>query len=1153
MIFLKKHKNTIYSCEKQQKNNFYGNLVKFNHFQLLNIALCDKDPETIKFLSYVNDKNIIYWLMTEESGTKDLKILVFLNNLVSQNQEMAKKSEFMTILFMIFLLNANRSSIEERKLWVFLMENIRNSIGKMDKSIKNQVFEVKTLDFYFNELKSVEKGFIMQNFSLKELKKLIKITLKSKFSLISNNENISKTLFSEKNRVSFHALVKYLNQNIELLPNDVLIKSYLSLISHESELFSTCLPFLRRKISENDDFYENYLNFSLEFKVNENCEDFLEISDILFKNKNNHFSSFINLLSHRKNQLFSQLSEDNQCKLVSFLLKSTENIEYVMKYLQNDINLDENLIISLLKSLKIPENLNSLELLFEIISAKNLKDIRIYKELMIILENLSISVKSSKIMLSIFRCLNGLFINIYENHSILFDFKLKKTPKQYEISITDLMGSFQENKSYKNIEICEKVLKSLINSKKLKKYGTQPIMAQILLNVLEFIANLANISYKESCKIVEKLLNSMVKIANSSIQFSHLSEITGFFAEKLLKNKQNVTKIKQFLIISVKCLYKAWGFHQKNLEFSRIFEEKLLLILKIYKTENLSHIILIFLSEILKEKEENIDKKEIFNDFLRTLIDFIKTNKFETIEFLTALLKLFHFLNEMHEKANKSTEQSILSKKDLFLLRKLFTKTEHNYLRVSIKTLLNLITQIIKSLSFQRLLERKLRESLFEREKNNEFESVFSSLFAEILDFEHFSKKNLKKTVLLEKKKKQLVFKEKAKKLKNHLKNVHNQCSVLLEFVENLIPLDFFIKITDKCLNRVDLSHHLKALILKGFHSKLLSQNKEKLDFLSSKAVFQSILQEITAEDQNNEKLAIFQIGLIVLIQLLSKLRKDLLKNNELFIHFEKLMTLLQHKKRIIRALLICFLSEISAFNQFSNEITINLKKIIEEMLNILKLDFKIEKNQQIFSLILKATNSFIINLNILINPYLKDIISHVFLIKPKHFLLEIDNIISNLSNGLPSRNLYKPIFEILSKEDIYQSSNLFFIRLNKLLEGLLNNIDNETFQAIYQELYKIFIKIFDFSKIKYVDKEKYKKEKLEFIERSLVMGFQKFAIKCNEVQLKKHFLAIVNWSDKKFIESDVGFGFIHYRKCIVYQIVMIYLFFSIILISFLI
>ena len=44
--------------------------------------------------------------------------------------------------------------------------------------------------------------------------------------------------------------------------------------------------------------------------------------------------------------------------------------------------------------------------------------------------------------------------------------------------------------------------------------------------------------------------------------------------------------------------------------------------------------------------------------------------------------------------------------------------------------------------------------------------------------------------------------------------------------------------------------------------------------------------------------------------------------------------------------------------------------------------------------------------------------------------------------------------------------------------------------------------------------------------------------MKLNEVQLKKFFLKIVNWSDKKFDEMYEGFEFSKYRKIILFNLV---------------
>ena len=68
-------------------------------------------------------------------------------------------------------------------------------------------------------------------------------------------------------------------------------------------------------------------------------------------------------------------------------------------------------------------------------------------------------------------------------------------------------------------------------------------------------------------------------------------------------------------------------------------------------------------------------------------------------------------------------------------------------------------------------------------------------------------------------------------------------------------------------------------------------------------------------------------------------------------------------------------------------------------------------------------------------------------------------------------------------------------------------------------------MKTLDFTIIQFVDREIENLDwnEVEMIEDGACECYAEFAVECNEVQMKKFFLQVVNWSEKKLELDTVG------------------------------
>ena len=89
-------------------------------------------------------------------------------------------------------------------------------------------------------------------------------------------------------------------------------------------------------------------------------------------------------------------------------------------------------------------------------------------------------------------------------------------------------------------------------------------------------------------------------------------------------------------------------------------------------------------------------------------------------------------------------------------------------------------------------------------------------------------------------------------------------------------------------------------------------------------------------------------------------------------------------------------------------------------------------------------------------------------------------------------------------------------------------------------EIQKTMVKTLDFTRIQFVDKEIENLDwnEVEGIEDGACECYAEFAVKCNEVQMKKFFLQVVNWSEKKLEIDAVGFRFPLYKKLVFFRLV---------------
>jgi len=170
-----------------------------------------------------------------------------------------------------------------------------------------------------------------------------------------------------------------------------------------------------------------------------------------------------------------------------------------------------------------------------------------------------------------------------------------------------------------------------------------------------------------------------------------------------------------------------------------------------------------------------------------------------------------------------------------------------------------------------------------------------------------------------------------------------------------------------------------------------------------------------------------------------------------------------------------------------------------------------------------------------LLHPYMLSLLASVGIIISHEE--RIEQLLELITENIEPRNLIEPV-GILA-ESQHKFTHEFASRIAILIGKICSKLDADTFESRNQIIFKIFIKGFDYARLKYQENDNISREEIEIVEKvqsNWVDAFSKFAIKTNEVQLKKFFLKLNEWSSKVFKEEDAKFSIL--RKIVIFELV---------------
>ena len=1117
--FLIKNKKKLAKIDKKPIfSHLIFSIANSDNFEeksaVYNLILSDSEPWTISFLNNSNEdlKFIVNLLIIQlenpiETELKTMKVLIFLNKkLREKDAYFAENPEFFLILMINFILTVKMQiGFETRRIWLETLENARK-IYKKD----NRLIEFKAFQGLFKKI-----HYELKDFHMKILRKIVKNILKIRVLIVQNGDNIEKM----KDWTLFEKIFEFLTGNFNDFTEKTIALSLLESISKREE-GNYCqnkefLENLKSRSKENEDFYRYFLRIMMKFgDFNNNFAEILEFSNELILEKPRFIEIFIEILnnSQSSNDFFSILSEANQSLLLESLIKFKEQAKIYI--FLDKIQPEPSLISSLISKFTNSLDFQSIYALFLLISRQNLISIDIYREtqgfLAKLIEKPHNYTQKSALFTLIFRILKENLKTILQNKTILFDFQRKLNPKDYQVHIEDLMGTYTEKKVYKNLDLAIKVLKENLSYRgNLERFS-------LTYEILDFIAIFSLISFKTVSKTLEKVFIGM-KIENIE-EIENIDEILGFFVKKLLEeNQKNSRKIAQFLIISMKVLIKKIKIHRN---YKEIIEKDIEKNLKIYGNENLDSMIIIFLSLVGKEKTlENKEIIEFFASFI-TKSSGIKELLASCDQGL-AFLKLFlekkgSFIN--NEK--KTLRKNSLEEKSLeFLLRKLFKKSRNSSNFYIFQAFLAFLQFLLKSKPFHRLLSQNLK-------KIHNFQEEFASFFSRLFILDQFLNKTLKTSAISKKKLSFLANKK-------SLKRVSNLLNEILDFLHGLLPIDVILTIIAIVMSSNNQNLEFKASVLKGLRLRVLhnSEISRKVSISAKETLITEILKGLF-EEKNIEKylkekksLNFLRISLILATELIGE--TGLLSFQQIEINLDQSLLLLDTEKLDIVGLNLVFLSRLASKNsKFLEEIIRNLDKIMIKTLEMIIIP---SENQSHRDLAIAALSSFIRNLDILLNPYIENIEASLFRLNSEKTI----EVLLLLATTIPAKNLLKPLFKLC--EDL---SSFDLNKITVFLCKILETIDSADFQDLAPEIQKTLLKLLDFSRVFFIDKESgLDWSFLQALENGVCDCYGEFSTKCNEVQMKKFLLQVVNWSEKKLDIETVGFKFPYYKKIVFYRL----------------
>lgn len=1083
--FVWKYPRVFYGEEFEKVREIYEKLLKSVHYRgdFCKFVVNDPRPQSIVLLKLVESKNLMEILIESRNGRVNGKILVFMMNSIGSVKDF---SDMMGVV-LLFLLKREVSA-EERKLMLNLIEKMRGELQK--GGVEGEVFALPAAGFCKKSL-----VYLMKQIGNKQLE------------LIHNEEKLSNFLGSSAEGLKY---LVFLLENLQLIKDEAIKLNLLNISKNigKKELVSQNILDKIWEEAErkgNVDLFKIELEMSLlreKDDLNKRIIDELKRMNTILREK------FGLLLADFEgfSTLYDKINQKNKMSLCILLSESG------LLHLLGGFPFKDDMLLELATSQQITESLLNLMIM------RNPCEIRLIEVLLEKIKSLELE-KDMSLVLRTIKTIGNIFIHIISAKKVVFDFKNGKVRNE-DIRSSDLLGKYEKSQ-YAYIKILREIIERLIT------YNSQEnlMINEVLFEIVALLAKFATISYKSVNKeLMEMLDKGMEKEENKTI----LITLTEIIVKQFSSSR---TKIRQYMLYYLK-LKLTQEEDLNNLQ--PIFNDLIALF-------TLNEYPQLYLSLLLSTQSRSLHEKlTIFKSFTSYLIT-CQFTKINSDTFFRNLFTLVHitfniYLQQQKTPLKNSPNVEINS---LYLVKHQF-KGKKLLSHIFIKLALRVFLLIFKSNVFK----KKLIDSCGQNQE-------FCFFYFQILEFLSFAE-----TSSLLSSKNQLFNR---KTIETIQKMVH--------FIDFSLPFELLVGLTMKALtmnNELMIKKQALELFRSQFASarkKIVHQNKESLGNLLERLVEDLSLVRKTKKSKNY-----IEQGLMLCSLLIEK-GIELSKGNDLLPLFEV-------KSDGVKAVLLLIFSQLAAKKQFYSLLLENLDLLFGFYTYLFErlASRKLKQLTSTITLLFKSLENMVINLKNALYPYIPQLISDLLSYKTESEW-ESKNYENDLflaiSSNIPVGQILSAVLSVLPKE-VERAETWKVGRVCVLLGKSAENAESADFEETQKEFFQLLLKLMDYCRKRLgggrrkegekrkrlgekkeeemeegrreEEQEEEGSEQLEEVEKKSIDLAVIFCLKCNEVQLKKFLLAMVNWSDKKE-ESRLG-DFPFYRKIYVLEIVKPYTFF---------